>query len=72
MQRRSRYHESSALMPSLLAEVHTAAVLAPAGAASERTHHLLATLYGCVVICLPAPAGLAAGQPGRRGCPVLR
>jgi hypothetical protein len=39
-------------MPSLLAELHTAAALAPAGARSERAHHLLATLYGCVVICL--------------------
>ncbi|MCA1675570.1 MAG: helix-turn-helix transcriptional regulator [Actinobacteria bacterium] len=52
LQRRSRYQQSSALMPALLAELHTAAVLAPAGAARERAHHLLATLYGCVVICL--------------------
>jgi transcriptional regulator with XRE-family HTH domain len=45
-QRRSRYQESSVRMPTLLAQVHTAAALAPAGAHSERTHHLLATLYG--------------------------
>lgn len=43
LQRRSRYHESSALMPSLLAQLHTTAALAPVGAHSERAHHLLAT-----------------------------
>ncbi|MCA1602023.1 MAG: helix-turn-helix transcriptional regulator [Acidobacteria bacterium] len=48
LQRRSRYQESSALMPALLAELHTAAALAPAGVHSERVHHLLATLYGAV------------------------
>jgi transcriptional regulator with XRE-family HTH domain len=73
LQRRSRYQESSARMPALLAKVHTAATLAPMGAPSERAHHLLATLYGCVVICLHR---LTAGQPGRgpggRGGPVLR
>ncbi len=42
LQRRSRYHESSALMPSLLAELHTAAASAPAGAHRERAHHLVA------------------------------
>jgi transcriptional regulator with XRE-family HTH domain len=52
LQRRSRYHESSARIPALLTQLHTAAALAPAGAHRERTHHLLATLYGCVVICL--------------------
>ncbi|MGH3865572.1 MAG: helix-turn-helix domain-containing protein [Pseudonocardiaceae bacterium] len=52
LQRRSRYHESSALMPVLLAELHTAAAAPAVGAPSERVHHLLATLYGCVVICL--------------------
>jgi transcriptional regulator with XRE-family HTH domain len=52
LQRRSRYQESSALMPVLLAELHTVAAVAPVGPHSERAHHLLATLYGCVVICL--------------------
>lgn len=52
LQRSCRYDASSAIMALLLAQLHTAAALAPAGERSERAHHLLATLYGCVVICL--------------------
>ena len=37
LQRRSRYHESSALMPPLLAEQHIAAALDTVGAQSERS-----------------------------------
>ncbi|MGH4022579.1 MAG: helix-turn-helix domain-containing protein, partial [Pseudonocardiaceae bacterium] len=72
LQRRSRYHESSALMPSLLAEVHTAAALAPAGAHSERAHHLLATLYGCVVICLHRLASPLVSQATERAADAAR
>jgi transcriptional regulator with XRE-family HTH domain len=66
LQRRSRYRESSALMPVLLAELHTAAAVAPAGAHSERAHHLLATLYGCVVICLHRLASPLVSQAADR------
>ncbi len=72
LQRRSRYHESSALMPSLLAELHTAAALAPAGASSERAHHLLAALYGCVVICLHRLASPLVSQAAERAAEAAR
>ncbi|HZA18555.1 MAG TPA: helix-turn-helix domain-containing protein [Pseudonocardiaceae bacterium] len=72
LQRRSRYHESSALMPSLLAELHTTAALAPAGAHSERAHHLLATLYGCVVICLHRLASPLVSQAAERAAEAAR
>ncbi len=72
LQRRSRYHESSALMPSLLAELHTAAAGAPAGAHSERAHHLLATLYGCVVICLHRLASPLVSQAAERAAEAAR
>ncbi len=72
LQRRSRYHESSALMPSLVAELHTAAALASAGAPSERAHHLLATLYGCVVICLHRLASPLVSQAAERAAEAAR
>ena len=72
LQRRSRYQASSALMPSLLAELHTAAALAPAGARSERAHHLLATLYGCVVICLHRLASPLVSQAAERAAEAAR
>lgn len=72
LQRRSRYQESSVLMPSLLAEMHTAAALAPAGEHSERAHHLLATLYGCVVICLHRLASPLVSQAAERAAEAAR
>lgn len=72
LQRRSRYQESSVLMPSLLAEMHTAAALAPAGEHSERAHHLLATLYGCVVICLHRLASPLVSQAANRAASAAR
>jgi transcriptional regulator with XRE-family HTH domain len=75
LQRRSRSHESSARIPALLAQLHTAAALAPVGAHSERAHHLLATLYGCVgsaCTALPHPwsASPRNGPPRRPSSPV--
>lgn len=72
LQRRSRYCESSALMPSLLTELHTAAAVAPVGAHSERAHHLLATLYGCVVICLHRLASPLVSQAAERAAEAAR
>lgn len=72
LQRRSRYQESSARMPSLMTELHTAAALAPAGAHSERAHHLLATLYGCVVICLHRLASPLVSQAAERAAEAAR
>lgn len=72
LQRRSRYHESSGLMPQLLAELHTAAALAPSGAPAERAHHLLATLYGCVVICLHRLASPLVSQAAERAAEAAR
>ncbi len=72
LQRRSRYHESSALMPSLLAELHTTAAVAPVGTHSERAHHLLATLYGCVVICLHRLASPLVSQAADRAAEAAR
>jgi hypothetical protein len=72
LQRRSRYRESSALMPVLLAELHTVAAGAPAGAHSERAHHLLATLYGCVVICLHRLASPLVSQAADRATEAAR
>lgn len=72
LQRRSRYQESSALMPVLLAELHTAAQAALAGARRERAHHLLATLYGCVVICLHRLASPLVSQAADRAAEAAR
>jgi transcriptional regulator with XRE-family HTH domain len=72
LQRRSRYRESSALMPILLGELHTAAAMAPAGARSERAHHLLATFYGCVVICLHRLASPLVSQAADRATEAAR
>ncbi|MGH3479540.1 MAG: helix-turn-helix domain-containing protein [Pseudonocardiaceae bacterium] len=72
LQRRSRYHESSALMPSLVAELHTSAAVAPVGAHSERAHHLLATLYGCVVICLHRLVSPLVSQAAERAAEAAR
>ncbi|MGI9064133.1 MAG: helix-turn-helix domain-containing protein [Pseudonocardiaceae bacterium] len=66
MQRRSRYDASSAVMPDLLAELHTAAAHARPGAESEHAHHLLATLYGCTVICLHRLGSPLTGQAAER------
>ncbi len=72
LQRRSRYQESSARLPLLLARVHTAAAVAPAGSHSERAHHLLATLYGCVVICLHRLASPLVSQAAERAAEAAR
>lgn len=72
LQRRSRYEQSSALMACLLAEVHTVAVLAPAGARRERAHHLLATLYGAVVICLHRLGSPLVSQAAERATDAAR
>lgn len=72
LQRRSRYQESSSRMPVLLAQVHTAAAVAPAGERSERAHHLLATLYGCVVICLHRLASPLVSQAADRAVEAAR
>lgn len=66
LQRRSRYDASSTVMPDLLAELHTAVEHATPGADSERAHHLLATLYGCVVICLHRLGSALTGQAAER------
>jgi transcriptional regulator with XRE-family HTH domain len=72
LQRRSRYRESSAHLPALLAQVHTAAALAPTGAHQERAHHLLATLYGCVVICLHRLTSPLVSQAADRAADAAR
>ncbi|MGH3767704.1 MAG: helix-turn-helix domain-containing protein [Pseudonocardiaceae bacterium] len=72
LQRRSRYQESSTRMPAVLAHLHTAADLAPVGAHRERAHHLLATLYGCVVICLHRLASPLASQAADRAAEAAR
>lgn len=59
-------------MPALLAQVHAAAAGAPAGAHSERAHHLLATLYGCVVICLHRLASPLVSQAADRAAEAAR
>lgn len=72
LQRRSRYQESSTRMPALLAQLHTAVAAAPAGAHRERAHLLLATLYGCVVICLHRLASPLASQAADRAAEAAR
>lgn len=66
LQRRSRYDASSAVMPDLLTELHTAAAHTAPGAASEHAHALLAELYGCAVICLHRLGSALAGQAAER------
>jgi hypothetical protein len=46
--------------------------VAPAGAHSERAHHLLATLYGCVVICLHRLASPLFSQAAERAAEAAR
>ncbi|WP_216211019.1 helix-turn-helix domain-containing protein [Amycolatopsis aidingensis] len=66
LQRRSRYHRSSALMPDLLEALHTAAAQAQPGAEAERAHYLLASLYQCATICLHRLGSPLAGQAAER------
>ncbi len=71
-QRRSRYDASSATMPDLLAELHTAAAHASPGADAERAHGLLAMLYGCAVICLHRLGSVLTGQAAERAATAAR
>lgn len=66
LQRKSRYDRSSAVMPDLLAALHTAAAHARAGAEVERAHGLLTHLYQCVTICLHRMGSPLAGQAAER------
>jgi transcriptional regulator with XRE-family HTH domain len=72
MQRRSRYNASSAVMPDLLAEMHTAAAHARPGTDSEHAHRLLAALYGCTLICLHRLGSPLAGQAAERAATAAR
>ena len=71
-QRRPRYDLSSAAMPDLLTEAHTAAAHARAGAGSEQAHRLLASLYGCATICLHRLGSMLAGQAAERAATAAR
>lgn len=66
LQRRSRYDTSSAAMPDLLADLHTVAVLVTGGRDTELVHHMLATVYGAVVICLHRLGSSLTGQAAER------
>jgi hypothetical protein len=69
LQRRSHYRESSARMPALAgAGAHRRGP----GARQERAHHLLATLYGCVVICLHRLASPLVSQAADRAADAAR
>lgn len=66
LQRRSRYDASSAELPDLLADLHTAAALVTGDHDSEHVHNMLATVYGAAVICLHRLGSSLTGQAAER------
>lgn len=67
LQRRSRYEESSSVLPGLIRALHRTARTAPAGRTRERTHELLATAYSCALYCLHRLGSPVTGQAAERG-----
>jgi len=66
LQRRSRYQESSALLPELLRGLHRAAYAAAPGLASERAHELLSSAYSCALYCLHRLGSPVTGHAAER------
>ena len=66
LQRRSRYHESSALLPGLLRGLHVAAAGASPGHATELAHELLARAYSCALYCLHRLGSPVTGHAAER------
>lgn len=72
LHRRSAYDRSSALLPALLEDLHTAAAATRAGHDRERLHRLLAEVYGCAVICLHRLGSPLSGQAAERAATVAQ
>lgn len=67
LQRRSRYQESSQLLPDLIRGLHRITESAPAGWASERAHERLAFAYSCALYCLHRLGSPVTGHAAERG-----
>jgi transcriptional regulator with XRE-family HTH domain len=72
LHRRSQYERSSALLPGLLEDLHTAAAQAPPGEQREELHRLLAETYGCALICLHRLGSPLSGQAAERAATAAR
>ena len=67
LQRRSRYQETSAMLPALLRGLHTIAADTPEGRAAEHAHELLAKAYNCALYCLHRLGSPVTGHAAERG-----
>lgn len=67
LQRRSRYQESSQLLPDLIRGLHRISEAASAGWASERAHERLAFAYSCALYCLHRLGSPVTGHAAERG-----
>lgn len=67
LQRRSRYQESSRLLPELIRQLHRAAAAATEGYASERAHERLAFAYSCALYCLHRLGSPVTARAAERG-----
>jgi transcriptional regulator with XRE-family HTH domain len=72
LQRKSRYRESSGLLPGLLRQLNINALTAEPGAASEIAHNLLATTYSAAMICLHRLGSPLAGLAAERATDAAR
>ena len=67
LQRRSRYQQSSQVLPELIRSLHRAAERASLGWASERAYERLTFAYSCALYCLHRLGSPVTGHAAERG-----